>query len=71
VSDGPLEELTELEPDLQLQSCVFLMFVDLIIREFFETETFQKILADAKTRQEKIDALLAEDEVGTNLPPHG
>lgn len=70
MSDGPLEELSELEPDLQLQSCIFLMFVDLIIREFFETETFRKIIAEAKTRQEKSDALMAEDEMGINIPPH-
>jgi hypothetical protein len=65
-----MEELSELEPDLLLQSCIFLLFVDLIIREFLGTETFKGIIAEAKVRQEKSDALMAEDEMGLSTPPH-
>lgn len=71
MSDEHLKEIRDLEPDLQLQACVFLVFVDLIIHEFLETETFKRILAEAKTRQEKIDALMVDDEMGINIPHSG
>jgi hypothetical protein len=68
VSNQPIKELSELEPDLALQSCIFLLFVDLIIREFLETERFKGIIAEGKRRQEKSDALLADDEMGISTP---
>lgn len=71
MNDDDLKELHDLEPDLLLQSCVFLVFADLIIREFLGTETFRKILAEGKGRSEQSDSDLAFDEMGINPPTFG